>query len=78
MRLSNKTLKKLGFVKKPFEKFPDTWWFDGEPIFVQSSIKKPSDIIRACLITYTPEAAPLGRMSEKERKQTVVRIMKKL
>jgi len=64
-------LKKFGFVCKPWKGYFDMWWFNGQPIFSLAAIKKPSDVITTCLVSFTEEARPHSDQSESDRRKYV-------
>ena len=55
-KLSLLTLKLLGFICKPWKNYPKAWWFDGRVVLSDlSDIKDFPELIRVCMIQYTPE-----------------------
>lgn len=63
-------LEKLGFECKPWEGYPETWWFDGQPIFTE--LKNVPDfpmLIRLCMITYTDVG---GKWSDHKQDRTKI------
>lgn len=51
-------LKLLGFTQKPWQNYPNAWWFDGRVVLADlNDVKNFPELIRICMVQYTEVSA---------------------
>ncbi len=71
-------LKLLGFTCKPWQNYPEAWWFDGRVVLSDlKDVKNFPELIRICMVMYT-EAVRGNGLSEDARRAIIHDLLTKI